>query len=377
MEKINVIPSETRPIVISLWFMQVIFWVVLTVVTFFSLTLWYGSAEWPHIAHTLLQSLMGFALTFPMRTVYRRTWGIRLSKLSLVIAGVVIFFAFIWSLLRVSAFVWLTAEGSEVWNDFGGWYFSGFFIFLCWTAVYYSMHYYRMATDEKDRRLKLVERSRSEKLKRVRAEKLAAESRMQMLRYQLNPHFLFNTLNAVNSLIVSKDLQQARATVESLSTFLRYALKDEEKGLVDLEKEIDALDLYLSIEKIRFEERLRVSYNVEPEARKVKVPSLILQPIVENTVKHAMNANEDGCEIGVMAYVTGDKLIIELSDNGPGIASKSAGKLGRDDFRSDGVGIKNIFDRLDNLFGDDASVTLFNRPGKGLKTTISISGAFG
>ncbi len=357
--------------------MQAIFWVVLTVVTFFSLTLWYGTAQWPHIAHTLLQSFIGFGLTFPMRTIYRRTWGIRLSRLAAMIAATVIVFAFVWSLLRVASFIWLTAEGSEVWEDFGGWYFSGFFIFLCWTAVYYSMHYYRMATDEKDRRLRLVERSRAEKLKRVRAEKMAAESRMQMLRYQLNPHFLFNTLNAVNSLIVSKDLQEARATVESLSMFLRYALKDEEKGLVDLEKEIDALDLYLSIEKIRFADRLRVSYDVEPEARKIKVPSLILQPIVENTIKHAMNVSEDGCDIDLAARVRGDKLIIEIKDNGPGIEGKPAGKLGRDDFHSGGVGIKNIFDRLDNLFGDKANVTLFNQPGQGLKTTISISGMVG
>lgn len=365
-------PIESEHTALSLWFMQAIFWVVLTVVTFFSLTLWYGSAEWPHVAHTLVQSLMGFALTFPMRSIYSRNWGLPAEKQALIIALVVIVFAAIWSVLRMAAFIWLTEEGDELWGDFGGWYFSGFFIFLCWTAVYYTMRYYRMATEEKDRRLKLLEKSRSEKLKRVSAEKMATESRMQMLRYQLNPHFLFNTLNAVNSLIVAQDLKEARATVESLSQFLRYALKDEDKGLVDLDKELCALDLYLGIERIRFQDRLKVNYRIEDEARGYKVPSLLLQPLVENTIKHALNVQEQGCTIDIFATVDAGVLFIEVNDDGPGISHLKEGHLTRDDIRFGGVGIKNTFDRLDNIYGERADVLLVNRPGQGLNVKIKI-----
>lgn len=359
--------------VLSLWFLQALFWIILTVVAFFSLTLWYGAAEWSHVFHTLLQSLIGAALTVPMHWIFQAAFKLRITVINLITAFVVVLvFSLLWSVLRLAAFIQLTDEGSEVWADFGGWYFSGFFIFLCWTAMYYSLHYYRMASEEKDRRIKLVEKSRAEKLKRVRAEKIAVESRMQMLRYQLNPHFLFNTLNAVTALIVAKELTEARTTVEHLSMFLRYSLKEDKTGFVALSSELEALELYLSIERVRFADRLQLEYDIDEAALDVEVPSLLLQPLVENSIKHAVNVIETGCTLRVSAKMDGDQVELSVCDNGPGIATMENGEYSQEQLQFSGVGVQNIVDRLENIYGDAASVILQNKRDEGVCVFIRL-----
>lgn len=365
--KINIDHTQLKPVVIKTSYFQAAFWVILTFVTFFSLTLWYGSAQWPHVFHTLLQSILGLLLTLPMQWIYRKIWSWRAPYFFPFVLLVVLLFSLLWSALRIAAFIWLTEEGSEVWADFGGWYFSGFFIFLCWSAIYYGLHLYRVATEEKDRRVLLVEKSRSEKVKRLEAEKLAADSRMQMLRYQLNPHFLFNTLNAINALVVTNDHQLAREMIDKLSQFLRFALKDEESGWVSLKREIDALDLYLAIEKVRFDDRLEVEYQIEDQALKYDVPSLLLQPLVENTIKHAINVREEGGVITISASYAGGFLLISVSDDGPGISSLDDGEYLLAGVNFSGVGLKNILNRIESLYGGEASVHLVNRKNNGLE----------
>ena len=371
--KITVDHTEVRPIVLKLWFMQAIFWTLLTVFSFFSLTLWYASPDISHIVYDLLQSLIGLALTIPMHWIYRsmlkQTGSVVLLVWSL---AVVLVFSFIWSILRISTFILVTEEGHQLWDDFGGWYFSGFFVFLCWTAIYYSLYFYSVATAEKYRRIKQVERSRGERVKRLSAEKSAAEAKMQMLRYQLNPHFLFNTLNAVNALITSSESAQARETIEKLSMFLRFALKEEKTGWVSLASEIEALELYLGIELIRFADRLTIEFDIDDAALTVKVPSLLLQPMAENSIKHAVNVCEDTCLIRVSASVTDDFLTLMVSDNGPGIASLEDGTFTQEDFEFSGLGIRNIIERVDNVYGDKASVTLENKKTVGLSVFVSL-----
>lgn len=372
-KKITVDHSEVRPIVFKLWFMQAIFWTLLTVFSFFSLTLWYASANISHIVYDLLQSLIGLALTIPMHWIYRSMLKQTGSIILLVwTLAVVLIFSLIWSMLRIATFIMVTNEGHELWADFGGWYFSGFFVFFCWSANYYGLHYYSMASAEKYRRIKLVERSRGEKVKRLSAEKVAVESRMQMLRYQLNPHFLFNTLNAVNSLITANEPKQAKETVESLSRFLRYALKEDKKGWVTLSSELEALNLYLGIEMIRFADRLSIEFDVEDAALNLEVPSLLLQPLAENSIKHAVNVSESFCTIYVSAKVVSDFLILSVSDDGPGIASLEDGFHGQKDLEFSGLGVKNIIDRVENVYGDKASVLLENKKNSGVSMVIKL-----
>lgn len=371
--KITVDHTEIRPIVLKLWFMQAIFWTLLTVFSFFSLTLWYASPDISHIIYDLLQSLIGLALTIPMHWIYRSMLK-KTGSIALLVwtVAVVLIFSFFWSVLRISTFILVTNEGHQLWGDFGGWYFSGFFVFLCWTATYYSLYYYSVATAEKYRRIKQVERSRGERVKRLSAEKSAAEAKMQMLRYQLNPHFLFNTLNAVNSLIASNEPVQARETIEKLSMFLRFALKEEKTGWVSLSSEIEALELYLGIELIRFADRLTIEFDIDDAALNVKVPSLLLQPMAENSIKHAVNVCEDTCLIRVSASVTDDYLTLMVSDDGPGIASLDDGTFTPEDFEFSGLGVRNIIERVANVYADKASVILENKKTVGLSVFVSL-----
>ena len=371
--KITVDHTEIRPIVLKLWFMQAIFWTLLTVFSFFSLTLWYASPDISHIIYDLLQSLIGLALTIPMHWIYRSMLK-KTGSIALLVwtVAVVLIFSFFWSVLRISTFILVTNEGHQLWGDFGGWYFSGFFVFLCWTATYYSLYYYSVATAEKYRRIKQVERSRGERVKRLSAEKSAAEAKMQMLRYQLNPHFLFNTLNAVNSLIASNEPVQARETIEKLSMFLRFALKEEKTGWVSLSSEIEALELYLGIELIRFADRLTIEFDIDESALNVKVPSLLLQPMAENSIKHAVNVCEDTCLIRVSASVTDDYLTLMVSDDGPGIASLDDGTFTPEDFEFSGLGVRNIIERVANVYGNKASVILENKKTVGLSVFVSL-----
>jgi len=243
---------------------------------------------------------------------------------------------------------------------------------MCWTALYFSLHYYRLAVEEKDRRLKQVEKSRAEKVRRLQAEKHAVDARMKMLRYQLNPHFLFNTLNAINALVVTKELDQAREMVDKLSQFLRYALKEEKRGWVDLASEIEALELYLMIEKVRFGDRLKIAYDIQPEALQYEVPSLLLQPLVENAIKHAINIKEEGGTIRISAAVTDNRLSLSVADDGPGITSLEDGEITPDALKFSGVGVKNILDRLENLYGNTASLIMKNHKNCGLEVKLAL-----
>jgi two-component system LytT family sensor kinase len=121
--------TAVQPVVISLWLMQLIFWAAHAVITFFSLTLWYGSAELPYILHAVLQSIVGIGITFPMHWVYRGLWKRSMPTLVLGSILVVMLVSFLATIIRMQSFIWMTIAGEEQWADFGGWYFSGFFIF--------------------------------------------------------------------------------------------------------------------------------------------------------------------------------------------------------------------------------------------------------
>ncbi|MBT8151417.1 MAG: histidine kinase [Gammaproteobacteria bacterium] len=369
-DKIVVSHADVKPVVFRLWFMQLLFWASVSAITFFSLTLWYGTGEMPHVLHTLLQSVLGLILTLPMHLIYRYLWQLNAYVLVIGSAIVVIAFSLAWSWLRVATFIAMTAEGPELWDDFGGWYFSAFFIFLCWTALYYNLMYYTLASRERDRRMRQVEHARQEKLKRFRAEKLASEARLEMLRYQLNPHFLFNALNAINALVAIKESSRAREMIDKLSGFLRYALKDEGGRPISLRAEIEALELYMTIEKTRFPDRLHVKYDLDDDALNARVPSLILQPLVENAIKYAIAASENGGTINVSAHRKDNNLWLAVEDDGPGIEEIGGGVFKKDEFQFGGVGIRNIHDRLEALYSRDYQMNLHNRPGEGLKIEL-------
>jgi LytS/YehU family sensor histidine kinase len=188
-----------------------------------------------------------------------------------------------------------------------------------------------------------------------------------MLRYQLNPHFLFNTLNTVSALIRVKDDRTARKMISRLGDFLRYSLESDPAAMIPLQQEIEALMLYLDIEKVRFGERLKLDFEVDGPAADARVPSLLLQPLVENSVKHAIGANERGGTIGLRATVSGGELHLVLTDTGPGEPVRAgAPPSGRR------VGLENTLQRLKTLYNDAYVFDIERREPADVRITIHI-----
>ena len=252
----------------------------------------------------------------------------------------------------------------QILSDFGGWYITSLLIFLCWSALYYGIKYALLFQTERNEATGLAQRA---KLLSVQASEAAKEAQLQMLQYQLNPHFMFNTLNAIYALIKLGDQDQAKGMVAKLGKFLRYSLDSEPNELVSLSEELDALSLYLDIEKIRFGHRLLVKIDVEPSASLCLVPSLVLQPLVENAIKYAISDQEKGGTIVIEATVRKNQLVLTVSDNGPGVELVD-GKLPG----PCGIGLGNTQQRLFTLYGEEQSFVLENVLPHGLRIVMRL-----
>ena len=242
------------------WFWQLGFWLLMCVVGFFTLTLWYGKVTATSVGHIVMQALIGLFCTLILHKIFMYISQFRLQTRILNGLFLVLATAFIWTLLHMEFYVLITGF-ADVWDEFGGWYFSGIFIFLCWTGLFHGVRYYELLQYEHRIMLQAEANSREEQLKRIHAQSEARDAKLKMLRYQLNPHFLCNTLNAINSLIEIGESQKAQAMTVQLSQFLRYSLDNNPDAKIPLATEIEALNLYLEIEKTRFGERLKVVIN--------------------------------------------------------------------------------------------------------------------
>lgn len=306
------------------------------------------------ILPTFVVTLTGFSLTLLMAAAFRRIirmrpilmWPLTL----LILAGAALLF----SVIEVRFHAWLYEPG---WNPVGIEFFGAILLDLsvlgAWTALYYGINYYLLLSAQSERMLK------------VAAQANAAQ--LAMLRYQLNPHFLFNTLNSISTLVLLKQTERANSMLSRLSSFLRYSLVGDPTQMVTLAQEVEALRLYLDIERMRFEERLRFTVNVDPRALQGQIPSLLLQPLVENAVKYAVTPMEEGAEIALDARVVGDRLLVSVTDTGPGL-NDAAPKPNS----SSGVGLANIRDRLAQAYGNDHRFELGPNHPHGLIVTIDI-----
>jgi two-component system LytT family sensor kinase len=201
----------------------------------------------------------------------------------------------------------------------------------------------------------------------------AHQAHLKMLRYQLTPHFLFNTLNAVSTLLLDRQTATANRMVHGLSTFLRYTLDADPMQQVTLRQEVDAIALYLDIEKIRFSDRMDVAIDISPECWRALVPSLLLQPLIEYAVKFGVATSTGGATIELHARRDGEWLTLSVVDDGPGDRRGREGGLARDgDTPGGGVGLANTRDRLRALYGDRQAVRVFNRSPRGFGVEVQL-----
>jgi len=207
-----------------------------------------------------------------------------------------------------------------------------------------------------------IEQRRQER-RLIEARMEAVQAQLSALRFQINPHFLFNTLNAINSLIVTQRTAQAERMLTRLADFLRATLAEPTSGLSALEHELSVIEAYLEVEAVRFPDRLRVAYDCPPDLGDVLVPDFILQPLVENAIKHAVAPAERPVTVTLAARAEAGLLVIAVSDDGdlaPGRPVVAPGL---------GVGLANVRHRLALLFGERAALTVTQDEG-GYRATL-------
>ena len=298
------------------------------------------------IINLAIEGITGFSISLILSVVYHRVISdkpliVWTSMLLVLITGVAIFTFII---------AWVTSlTRSSFDGDFLS-LFIGLFIWPlallgAWSALYFAINYFLKVEEQADR------------LERLEAQ--ATSAQLAMLRYQLNPHFLFNTLNSISTLVLLKQSETANAMLTRLSSFLRHTLVTQPGGKVTVAQEMETLQLYLGIEQMRFEERLRSDFRVEPDAAKAQLPAMLLQPLVENAIKYGVSPQEEGAEIAIVAQVVGPRLRVTVSDTGPGMTMNNI-EAGLPAVRptharrdSTGVGLANIRDRLAQAYGEE------------------------
>ena len=305
----------------------------------------------------LVATFTGFSISLILSVIFRTligrkplvTWG----ATALVLAVAVSLYAFVdsWviSLYRPSSDAGFASL-------FLGVFYLDLTLLGAWSALYYAINFFLQVEEQNDRLLSL--------------ENQATSAQLAMLRYQLNPHFLFNTLNSISTLVLLKQTDRANAMLSRLSSFLRYTLINEPTAQVTIAQEVETLKLYLEIEKMRFEERLRPAFVIDPAVSHARLPSLLLQPLVENAIKYAVTPKEEGADITVTAQPAGDNVRIIVSDTGPGL-NDGAIKPHIPMSEGTGVGLPNIRDRLIQAFGERQRFETRSTPG-GFSVIIEI-----
>ena len=301
----------------------------------------------------LISAVTGFSVSLILSVVFRNvidrrpilTWGV--TGVSVILATLIYAYIDVWVLQTIRE----GADETPFAQLMVGAIFINGVLLVAWSALYYAINYFVRAEEQADQLLRL--------------EAAATSAQLTMLRYQLNPHFLFNTLNSISTLVLLKQTEQANAMLSRLSSFLRFTLINETTAKVSLASEVETLKLYLDIEKMRFEDRLRTEFDLEDSVKDALVPSLLLQPLVENAIKYAVTPQEEGADISINARRIGERVRIIVSDSGPGLQGSTP-----DPKLSTGVGMANTRERLLQAYGDEQRFDSYTRSGGGFEVVI-------
>lgn len=228
--------------------------------------------------------------------------------------------------------------------------FDSYIMYWIIISILLSIEYYRKYNENR--------------LKAAELEKELARAEVSALRMQINPHFLFNTLHSISAL-THKNADEADSMICLLSDLLRLSLDNTGRHFVPLKTELEFIEIYLNIQKIRHKERLSVNINADRNTHSIEVPNLILQPIVENSIKHVLEKNSGICTLDISSNVEHENLLIKVKDNGGGISPEI------DPFSS-GVGLSNTKSRLDHLYGKEYEISCSYGNSEGFEITLKL-----
>jgi len=329
----------------AFWLMQVGGWLAFVVAL---VVPWLGAFPLPRMLWNKLPLIAtGFAVTLALRFAYRRFLQRGAPIWLLAAAGVAGSWlgSLLWS-AATSLIVRQTGVGAiergtliraAIDRTDDTLYFT--LVLLTWSLLYFGIALYRSS---------------------VRAQALAHEARLAALRYQIQPHFLFNALNALSTLIVERRNDEASRMVAQLAGFFRVTLEGTGTE-IPLREEIEFARRYLELEAVRFGDRLRARFDVDPGLVEARVPSLILQPLIENAVRYGIAAREDGGSIAITAGRRGGMLVLDVDDDGPGMPRAF-----------EGIGLSNTRARLSELYGDRHRCEISPREGGGTRVALEL-----
>lgn len=332
------------------WTVQIVGWLAFGAAMF----VW-GLSHWTvaqAVVNKAILVAVGVLLTVALRWLYRKSRTRALSAFGYVALAAVASFGIgvVWIEAHSALFqIWYDAVNNRdiapAWTDLypGTVLFFGFVLFA-WSLCYFGIN----AWSELE-----AQRRRTE-----RAEALAREARLRALQSQLEPHFLFNTLNAVSTLVAEGQNAAASRMIARLGEFLRLTIDAGPTPEIPVAEELEFVRRYLEIEQVRFGDRLRVEIDVDPGAFDALVPALILQPLVENAIKHGIQAREDGGDVVVRVWRRDDAVGLSVADDGPGLDAEGDSSSRR------GLGLTNVEERLLELYGDGARLRV-HRPTNG------------
>ncbi len=349
------------------WVLQIAGWVGFFVLHILSVSTFLAGRTTPALLYSVASSGIGFLTTSVLaRPIYRlaRRQGPVLLLTTVLTSTVIMAVAMsgmkalIFSIVIGRGWIPLDAESASLTD-----YIllivpsmpANLFLLGSWAGFYFGINYYLNLRNEMERALLSA--------------RLADQAQLKMLRYQLNPHFLFNTLNAISTLVLEQDGKQANSMLTQLSAFLRYSLDSDPLLKTSLAEEVRALKLYLEIEKTRFGDRLKVDFEIDEETLDAPVPSLILQPAIENAIKYAIAQMEDGGEITIIAKRDGNMLHMRVCDNGPNAPDDPSTILTNS---KNGVGLVNMRDRLTFMYQDRSEFRLSKLKPQGLCVSIKL-----
>lgn len=356
------------------WTFQLAGWMSFAALSYFSLTIWYNPGEVIPALHTIAQSLVGIAVSHPLRWVARRTWSVQITPRVIINGLAIVVASLVWTGLRLGLFTWMTGEIINV-EDWGGWIFGSMTVFASWAGGYHALKYYRQWIEQRElsvsaqkAALEAEALAQRENVKRLHAESLVRESKLRLLNYQLSPHFFFNALNSVMALVRREDKEAATEMISRIGDFLRITMDTDDTPTHPLRDEIEILNLYLGIEKVRFGDRLNVEFDIPEEANDVSIPALLLQPLVENSIKHAVGRSLSPTTIRLSARSEDGRLKLALTDTGRGPNAKPT--TGKEP--SAGIGLKNVEERLHSMYGGDFSFNTDNKHREGFVIEIDV-----
>ncbi|RPI04596.1 MAG: hypothetical protein EHM64_09455 [Ignavibacteriae bacterium] len=321
---------------LTFWHFQITGWLFFWCGDIFFI--WLQHIDRGEIIAQSLDAPLGFTLALGLRQIYLRTdyKNISILRLLAYILFWSIVFTFAWHAVMTTTRYFLISPKIALYlweiNFTARWLSLTMPIWFGWSALYFGIKYWKDLDAEKKRARQAIS--------------LAHRAQLQMLRYQVNPHFLFNALNSVRALI-DEDKKNAKTMITELSEFLRYSLVTRDHGEVTLEHELEAIRHYLSIEKKRFEDNLDISFDIDERAMQVPLLSFLIHPFVENAIKYGMKTSPMPLRIRIQASVMDDTLQLLISNTGTWLKGLTAAERS---VHGTGTGLENVRARLENAY---------------------------